>query len=44
VIYSEALTWEDLKRMGWKIIITEAALTGGSPTPAATPPASPPPE
>ena len=49
VIYSERLTWDDLKRRGWKITITEAAPTGGSPTPAATAPAatapaSPPPQ
>ena len=40
VIYSETLTWDDLKRMGWKIVITEAALTPGSPTPGANDPAS----
>ena len=36
VIYSEALTREEIKRRGWKILITEAAPTGGSPTSAAT--------
>jgi len=30
VIYSETLTWEDLKQRGWKIVITENV---PSPTP-----------
>lgn len=33
VIYSERLTWDELKRRGWKIVITETAPTGSSPTP-----------
>jgi hypothetical protein len=40
VIYSETLTWDDLKRMGWKIVITEPTPTGGSPTPGANDPGS----
>jgi len=40
VIYSEALTREEIKRRGWKIVITEPAPTGGSPTPGANDPAS----
>ena len=30
VVYSETLTWEELKKRGWKIVITEDML---SPTP-----------
>ena len=44
VVYSETLTWDELKRRGWKIVITEAAPTGGSPAPAETAPAWPSPQ
>jgi len=33
VIYSETLTWDDLKRRGWTIVITESALAPASPAP-----------
>ncbi len=33
VVYFETFTWAQLKKRGWKIVITEAAPTGGSPTP-----------
>jgi hypothetical protein len=44
VIYSEALTWMDLKARDWKIIIAEAAQPGRSPAATKTPTASPSPQ
>jgi len=41
VLYRETLTWAELKERGWKIIITEAAQSGGSPTPTPTAPTPP---